>query len=39
MVAFYPHFVSCSGQATLHDVVGRWFLAQWLFRWVVVVHY
>jgi len=25
MVAFYPHFVSCSGQATLHDVVGRWF--------------
>lgn len=24
MVAFYPHFVSCSGQATLHDVVGRW---------------
>ncbi|KAI9580915.1 hypothetical protein GQX74_013463, partial [Glossina fuscipes] len=22
MVAFYPHFVSCSGQATLHDVVG-----------------
>lgn len=23
MVAFYPHFVSCSGQATLHDVVGR----------------
>lgn len=23
MVAFYPHFVSCSGQATLHDVVGE----------------
>ena len=23
MVAFYPHFVSCSGQATLQDVVGR----------------
>ncbi|XP_075144782.1 dipeptidase 1 [Haematobia irritans] len=23
MVAFYPHFVSCSGQATLHDVVAH----------------
>ncbi|XP_017968835.1 dipeptidase 1 [Drosophila navojoa] len=23
MVAFYPHFVSCSGQATLHDVVDH----------------
>ncbi|EDW66930.1 dipeptidase 1 [Drosophila virilis] len=23
MVAFYPHFVSCSGQATLYDVVAH----------------
>jgi hypothetical protein len=23
MVAFYPHFISCSESATLQDVVGK----------------